>query len=169
VVNKSTSDTIQVQLPLELNHPLEEIIWFVRRKATANNNEWTNYSAVTSIEYDPVFNPPRPLLHSASIQFNGVEIVKAEEQWFRQHIALKHKGGIAAYDNYIYGYSFSSKPGDHQPSGTVNASRLQSIRLNLEINAPGGAYEQEWEVKVFVLSLQWLRFEGGLTNKMYTD
>ena len=169
VVNKSTSDTIQVQLPLELNHPLEEIIWFVRRKATANNNEWTNYSAVTSIEYDPLFNPPRPLLHSASIQFNGVEIVKAEEQWFRQHIALKHKGGIAAYDNYIYGYSFSSKPGDHQPSGTVNASRLQSVRLNLEINPPGGVYEQEWEVKVFVLSLQWLRFEGGLTNKMYTD
>jgi len=168
-INKSTSDTISVQLPLEINHPIEEILWFVRRKATANNNEWTNYSAVVSAEYDPVYNPLAPLLHRASIQFNGIEMINAEETWFRQHIALKHKGGISAFENYIYGYSFSKNPGEHQPSGTVNASRLQSVRLNLEIQPPGGVYEQDWEVKVFVISLQWLRFQDGLTNKMYTD
>ena len=168
-VNKTTADTIQVLLPLELNHPVEEIIWFVRRKSVENNNEWTNYSAVTSYEYDPIFNPTKPLLQSATIQFNGVDIVKAEEQWFRQHIALRHKGGIAAYENFIYGYSFSSTPGRHQPAGTANASRLQSIRLGLNIVPPGGALEQDWEVKVFVLAIQWLRFQDGLTNKMYTD
>jgi hypothetical protein len=168
-VNKTTLDTIQVLLPLELNHPVEEIIWFVRRKAVENNNEWTNYSAVTGYEYDPIYNPTKPLLHSATIQCNGVDIVKAEEQWFRQHIALRHKGGIAAYENFIYGYSFSSTPGRHQPAGTANASRLQSIRLGLNITPPGGLFEQDWEVKVFVLALQWLRFQDGLTNKMYTD
>jgi hypothetical protein len=168
-VNKTTLDTIQVLLPLELNHPVEEIIWFVRRKSVENNNEWTNYSAVTSYEYDATYNPTKPLLQSATIQCNGVDIVKAEEQWFRQHIALRHKGGIAAYENFIYGYSFSSTPGRHQPAGTANASRLQSIRLGLTIVPPGGALEQDWEVKVFVLALQWLRFQDGLTNKMYTD
>jgi hypothetical protein len=169
VTNKSSSDTIQIILPLELNHPMEEIVWFVRRKAVENNNEWTNYSAVMGADYDPMFNPTRPMLESASIQFNGVEVVKAEEQWFRQHIALRHKGGIAAYENFIYGYSFSSTPGEHQPAGTANASRLQSIRLTLNIKPPGGNQGQEWEVKVFVVALQWLRFQGGLTNKMYTD
>jgi len=168
-VNKTTLDTIQVLLPLELNHPVEEIIWFVRRKSVENNNEWTNYSAVTSYEYDATYNPTKPLLQSATIQCNGVDIVKAEEQWFRQHIALRHKGGIAAYENFIYGYSFSSTPGRHQPAGTANASRLQSIRLGLTIVPPGGAFEQDWEVKVFVLAIQWLRFQDGLTNKMYTD
>lgn len=168
-VNKTTADTIQVLLPLELNHPVEEIIWFVRRKSVENNNEWTNYSAVTGYEYDAIFNPTKPLLHSATIQCNGVDIVRAEEQWFRQHIALRHKGGIAAYENFIYGYSFSSTPGRHQPAGTANASRLQSIRLGLTIVPPGGGLEQDWEVKVFVLALQWLRFQDGLTNKMYTD
>jgi hypothetical protein len=168
-VNKTTLDAIQVLLPLELNHPVEEIIWFVRRKSVENNNEWTNYSAVTSYEYDATYNPTKPLLHSATIQCNGVDIVRAEEQWFRQHIALRHKGGIAAYENFIYGYSFSSTPGRHQPAGTANASRLQSIRLGLTIVPPGGLLEQDWEVKVFVLALQWLRFQDGLTNKMYTD
>jgi hypothetical protein len=168
-VNKTTLDAIQVLLPLELNHPVEEIIWFVRRKSVENNNEWTNYSAVTSYEYDATYNPTKPLLQSATIQCNGVDIVRAEEEWFRQHIALRHKGGIAAYENFIYGYSFSSTPGRHQPAGTANASRLQSIRLGLTIVPPGGLLEQDWEVKVFVLALQWLRFQDGLTNKMYTD
>jgi hypothetical protein len=168
-VNKTSLDTIQVLLPLELNHPVEEIIWFVRRKAAEFNNEWTNYSAVTSYEYDATYNPTKPLLHSATIQCNGVDIVRAEEQWFRQHISLRHKGGIAAYENFIYGYSFSSTPGRHQPAGTANASRLQSIRLGLNITPPGGVFEQDWEVKVFVLAIQWLRFQDGMTNKMYTD
>jgi hypothetical protein len=169
VINKSSSDTINVQLPLEVNNPIEEIIWFVRRKATANNNEWTNYSAVMSAELDPIYNPLRPLLHSASIQFNGIDIIKGEEKWFRRHISLKHPGGAAAYENYIYGYSFSQNPGTFQPSGTANASRLQSVRLTLGITPPTGQYELDWEVKVFVVSLQWLRFQDGLTNKMYMD
>jgi len=163
------SDRIQVQLPLEVNHPLEEILWFVRRKATANNNEWTNYSSVTSAEVDPIFNPPRPLLQNALIQLNGIELINQEEQWFRQHIALAHKGGIAAYNSFVYGYSFAKNPGHHQPSGTANASRLQSIRLTLDVSAPGGAFEQDWEIKVFVISLQWLRFQNGIANKMYQD
>jgi hypothetical protein len=163
------SNIIQVQLPLEVNHPLEEILWFVRRKATANNNEWTNYSSVTGPELDPVFNPPAPLLQNAILQLNGIELINQEEQWFRQHISLAHKGGAAAFNNFIYGYSFAKNPAQHQPSGTANASRLQSIRLTLDVSSPGGEFEQEWEIKVFVISLQWLRFQNGIANKMYQD
>lgn len=167
--NKTAGDIIQVQLPLEANHPMEEIIWFVRRKATHNNNEWTNYSAVTSPELDSTFNPLRPLLHNAIIQLNGTELVNQEEQWFRQHIALAHKGGAAAFNAFVYGYSFAKKPAEHQPSGTANASRLQSLRLTLDVVPPGGAYEQDWEVKVFVITLQWIRYQNGIANMMYTD
>ena len=169
ITNKTISDVIQVQLPLEVNHPMEEIIWFVRRKATANNNEWTNYSAVMSAEYNATFNPFRPLLQKAILQLNGIELVNQEEQWFRQHIAMAHKGGAASYNSYIYGYSFAKNPAEHQPSGTANASRLQTVRLTLDIRPPGGIYEQEWEVKVFVITLQWLRFQNGIGNKMYSD
>jgi hypothetical protein len=167
--NKTSADTIQVQLPLEPNHPMEEIIWFVRRKAAANNNEWTNYSSVMSAEYDATYNTPGPLLSSAAIQLNGIELINQEEQWFRQHISLLHKGGVGAYNSFVYGYSFAKYPGEHQPSGTANASRLQSIRLTLDVRPPGGNFEQDWEVKVFVMTLGWLRFQNGIANKMYTD
>jgi hypothetical protein len=124
---------------------------------------------VTGPELDPVFNPPAPLLQNAILQLNGIELINQEEQWFRQHISLAHKGGAAAFNSFVYGYSFAKNPAQHQPSGTANASRLQSIRLTLDVSSPGGEFEQEWEIKVFVISLQWLRFQNGIANKMYQD
>ena len=158
----SSSDTITVQLPLELNHPIEEIIWFVRRKGTHLNNEWTNYSSVLASAYDPIYNPREPLLKSASLQFNGVEIVNTDEQYFRRTISKAHKG--SSYFSYLYGYTFSKNPGEHQPSGTLNASRLQTVRLNLNVVS-----SDLWEVKVFVISLQWLRFQNGIANQMFQN
>lgn len=170
LVNKTSTDTITIQLPLEANHPMEEIVWVLRRKAAiVNNNEWTNYGAVTSAELNPTFNPQRPFLVSAMIQINGIELISAEEEWFRQHIAKHHLGGIAPYSAYVYGYSFSRHPGDHQPSGTLNASRSQAIRLTLTVNPPGGNQDQEWEVVVFVVGLRWLRFQNGIANRMFED
>jgi hypothetical protein len=167
--NKTVNDTIQVQLPLEVNHPMEEIIWFLRRKASTKQNDWTNYSAITDLEYDPVYNPKRPLLVSASIYLNSTELITAEEQWYRKHIALSHPGGISAYNEYIYGYSFAKNPGKHQPSGTANASRLQSVRLLLTVQPPGGTDIQDWEVVVYVIRLEWLRFQNGMANRVYMD
>ena len=168
--NKSANDVVQVQLPLEVNGPMEQILWFVRRTATHNNNEWNNYSAVMSPEYNAIYNPFRPMLVSAAIQFNGVEVVSEGEQWFRQHVALANKGGAAAYQNFIYGYSFAQTPGQHQPNGTANASRLQSVRLTLDVNQPTNTqFETGWEVKVFVLALDWLRFQDGICNRMFSD
>ena len=165
-VSKNTaSDTISVQLPLDINHPMEEILWFVRRKDAANNNAWTNYSAVLQHEWHPIYNPQAPLLHSALIQLNGIDLIQAEEQWFRQHIALRHYGGVAAYNAFVYGYSFADMPAEHQPSGTANASRLQSVRLTLNVRGDVGL----WEVKVFVVTLEWLRFQDGICNKMFSD
>ena len=158
-------DSIQVQLPLDVNGPMEEILWFVRRKEAGIAREWTNYGAVLGTAIDSVYNPSTPLLQSATLQFNGVDIVSAEERWFRQHIATAHKGGIVPFTNYIYGYSFSKSPGQHQPTGTANASRLQSVRLTLDVASSAGA----WEVKVFVLALGWIRFQNGIVNRMFQD
>ena len=155
---------VRVQLPLEANHPLEEIIWFVRRTDVSLNNEWTNYSSVLEKEYDPIFNPRAPLLVSAKIQANGIDLVEGEESYFRNLISKHHKGGIVAYNSFIYGYPFARHPGQHQPSGSINASRLQSLRLVLDVMSTG-----TWEVKVFCIGLNWLRFENGMANHIFTD
>lgn len=161
-------DTIRIQLPLEANHPLEEIIWFIRRKGAATNNEWTNYTGVLESEWNPR-RAEIPMLVSATIQLNGTVLCEADEQFYREGIAAAHKGGYAAYSRFIYGYSFAKTPGEHQPSGSMNASRLNSLRLVLDVAPPGGVLDNTWEVKVFCIGLNWMRFENGLANPMFED
>jgi len=173
LAKNSSADTVTIQLPLEANHPVEEILWFVRRKTVRTNNEWTNYTNRLESEW-PV-NPSEqfitaPMLLNAKLQVNGILIIESDEQYFRQHIASKHKGGFNSYSNYMYGLSFAERPGDHQPTGSINASRANSLRLTLEIRNPGGnVAEQDWEVKVFCVALNWLRCENGLTNAVFED
>ena len=168
-ISKTSNDTITIQLPLEANHPLEEIFWFIRRKETRNNNEHTNYSSVLEREYDPVFNPPTSMLKNAKLQVNGITLCDAPENYYRQLISNYHKGGIVSYNSFIYGYPFAKHPSEHQPSGSLNASRVQSIRLTLEVQPPDSIYDTSWEVKVFCIGLNWLRFENGIANKLFTD
>jgi len=170
VVNKSGNDLITVQLPLEANQPVEEIVWILRRKAAITlNNEWTNYSATLEKDYDPTFAPLEPLLISAKIQANGQDIISQDENWFRSHISRAHRGGKTPYDAFIYGYSFARHPGEHDPTGTINASRLNSLRLTLNVKPPGGSSDTEWEVHVFVYAFQWVRFGNGICNKVFID
>ncbi len=167
VAKTTTEDSIRIQLPLEANHPIEEIVWFIRRKDVANNNEWTNYSSVLNYAVNTTFNPRESMMLSAKVQANGIDLIEAEAQYFRQQIARHHRGGIVAYNNFLYGYPIAKTPGDvHQPSGTINASRLQSLRLTLDVRPPGAA---AWEVKVFCMGLNWLRFQNGICNRMFTD
>jgi len=170
VVNKTGNDLITIQLPLEANQPVEEIVWILRRKAAVTlNNDWTNYSATLEKDYHPTFAPLEPLLVSAKIQANGQDIISQDEAWFRSHISRAHRGGKAAYDAFIYGYSFARHPGQHDPTGTINASRLNTLRLTLNVKPPGGSSDTEWEVHVFVYAFQWVRFGNGICNKVFID
>ena len=171
-VAKPSSETVLIQLPLEANGPIEEIIWVLRRKDATIQNEWINFSAVLASEADATYNPYKGLLTQATLQANGQDLVSASADYFRSHIAEKHKGGIVAYQSYIYGYSFARHPGEHQPSGTINASRLNSLRLTLEVEqpyVPGATQPDDWEVVVFCMGLNWMRFENGIVNRIYSD
>jgi len=161
-------DAIRIQLPLEANHPIEEIIWFVRRKGTSLNNEWTNFTGVLESEWN-ARAATKPMLQNAIIQANGTVLCDADEQFYREGIASAHRGGYAAYSRFIYGYSFAKTPGEHQPSGSLNASRLNALRLTLDVMPPGGVLDSSWEVKVFCIGLNWMRFENGLANPMFED
>ena len=77
----------------------------------------------------------------------------------------------AAYTNYIYGYSFSRNPGKHNPSGTINTSRMTDIRLRLSIEPPNDVnpISNEWEVLVYAVALNWIRYEKGIANKLFSS
>lgn len=170
VITKTTSDTIHVQLPLEANQPIEEIVWFLRRKSAITlNNDWVNYSATLEKDYDPIYAPLEPLLVSATLQANGIDIIQEKEAWFRSHIARAHRSGNISYNSFLYGYSFARNPGEHSTTGSFNASRVNSLRLTLEVNPPSGNESTEWEVFVYIFAFQWVRFGNGICNKVFSD
>jgi hypothetical protein len=176
------SGTIEIQLPLELNHPCIELLWVFRRKAVIVNNEWTNFTPAISLETNP--NKIYPSwLDYATIRINGSEVISADGDWFREHIASVHKGGLITYNSHTYGYSFARYPDEHQPSGTANMSRATSINLNLRVNQPinkdltslnppcmfDSTVSGGWEVFVFAIHYNWIRFENGICNRIFSD
>jgi hypothetical protein len=184
IVSKANpnSDTVEIQLPLELNHPTTELLWMFRRKAVLVNNEWANFTPAIGLETAPNRVYP-PWLDWATIRINGSELISTNGEWFREHIADAHKGGLITYNSYTYGYSFAKYPDEHQPSGTANMSRATSVTLNLRVNQPIqrdlGALSPPclfdpvlvngWEVFVFAIHYNWLRFENGICNRLFTD
>lgn len=177
-VNKS-KDFIEVQLPLELNHPVTELIWVLRRKAVKINNEWTNFTPNISLETSTTMHYP-PWINQATIRINGSEVISAEGDWFKEHIARKHQGGITSFHASIYGYSFAEYPAEHQPSGSANMSKAASVTLSLKVNPPivqtlpndcqfDPTVVNGWEVFVYAMHYNWIRFENGIANKLFTS
>jgi hypothetical protein len=169
-VGVANGDIIQIGLPLtELNGPIRQIFWFLRRKAAIQTrSDWTNYSAVLEGEYNATFNTKRPLLRRAQLLIGTAVWADEEEAWWRTSGALPLDGGIRVSGNYVYCYNFTEKPNSWEPAGTLNASRVD-IRLNLEVHQPSGSTDKEWEVVVFAVGTNWMRFQNGLANQLFMD
>jgi hypothetical protein len=144
------------------------MFWFLRRKAAELRADWTNYSATLEGEADPTWNPVRPLLRRAQLMIGTAVWADQDEAWWRSQGALPLAGGIRVYGNYVYAYNFTEQPNLFDPAGSVNASRAD-IRLNLEIQQPVSAVNNEWEVVVFLVGVNWMRFENGLANQLFSD
>ena len=168
-LNTGGGDTITVSLPLDAaNGPVREIIWFVRRKAIYKYNSWSNYGAYMEDEVDPVFKPQRPLLKRAVIRMGAVVWADQDELWWRQRGALSHPGNSQMMSSYVYAYSFGDDPVKFGPNGTVNASRTP-LRLDLTVQPPADVDDAAWEVQVYVLAYNWIRFQGGLAQRLFSD
>jgi hypothetical protein len=169
VVNTPSSGIVSLQLPLEVNGPIEEFMWFIRRKAVSINNEWTNYSNTIESQFNVQFHPFQSMLVSAKLQVNGTDFVSGDGEFFRREISQHHRGGIVAYNNFVYGYCFAQNPGRQNPNGWMNASRSSDVRLRMDIRPPGGNEDLEFEIVVFACSINWVRFENGIANKVFSS
>ena len=171
------TDQVDISLPLELNNPVQEIIWIFRRKATQINNDWMNFSPIVETQYSSS-SFSQPWLAAASIRVNGILLQEAEGDWWRWASSHVHRGGYGQYAKYIYGYSFARYPDEHQPSGSANMSRSQSVNLNLTVNVPkpvavpagfDAQVAQGWEVQVYAIYWNWIRFQNGLCQMVFAN
>jgi hypothetical protein len=181
--------SIHMNIPLrEINGPIREICWFVRRKAVWGYNEWTNYGAlledelVASIDPDSPADQPiaiqEPLVRRAKLMVGNAVWRDESEQWWREEYGLAHRGGVRLSNGMVYGFVLGDAQGlmgeEFQPSGTVNSSRAD-LRLDLEIQPPVAAAAgcdsngSEWTVHVFAIGLNWLRFVRGIVAPVFAD
>jgi hypothetical protein len=156
-----------VQVPMEFNHPLREIYWLIQRDAAVNAHQWFNYTnlAIGDISRQGYQN----LINTALLRIEGYDRFDIRNADYFRLVQPFQFHTVIPIDDFVYTYSFALEPENVQPSGSMNASRTNSLRLVLDVRPPGGVLDQNWEVKVFCIGLNWLRFENGMANHMFTD
>jgi Major capsid protein N-terminus/Large eukaryotic DNA virus major capsid protein len=131
-------------VPIEFNHPIKEFIFMVQRDAMQNRNEWFNYSnlaigEITPSQVIPFVNSNAPsgridMISTAKLQLDGYDrFMERTPQYFRLQQPFDHHTTTPA-SAFIYNYSFALRPEDIQPTGTMNASRIDSIVWQIQLN-----------------------------------
>lgn len=135
-------------LSLNFNHPLKEVIWVLQRNVMMNRHEYFNWSSLGFYEILKAgqwgLTPPPPrrtdLMVDAKIQLDGQDRFESRDpKYFRLVQPYQHHTTIPS-DRYIYVYSFALRPEEQQPSGTLNASRIDNMVLQIGLQDQGTAY-----------------------------
>jgi hypothetical protein len=128
-LNSIPATAAVANIPLNFNHPIKELIWVVQQRRMTDANEIYNFSSLQLNE------PGRPydLILDSVIKFDGFDrFQKRDISYFRLVQPWQYHTTVP--DDFIYLYSFSINPEDSQPSGSFNASRLDSLVLTMTMN-----------------------------------
>lgn len=179
--NQQTA-TIQV----DFNHPIKEFMVVVQRDALAvGRNEWFNYSHLGVDEPLPTFLQPYvnsnapagrlDLISSALLQLDGKDRFQTRgPAYFRLQQPYEHHT-TTPVNSFIYNYSFALRPEDVQPTGTMNASRIDSIVWQLEMNPlltnpaiPATQQRGNCRVMIYAKNYNVLRCVNGFCGVLFT-
>ena len=105
-IASSTSNPVTTKSKLSFNHPVKELVW-VNREGTD-----TDFSNLPTTDFQ--------------LQLNGNDrFAKRDAKYFTHVQPYQHHENIPDGEN-IHVYSFALKPEEHQPSGTLNMSRIDT-------------------------------------------
>jgi hypothetical protein len=120
-----------VQVPMEFNHPIRELYWFIQRVAATNANQYFNYTNLAIGETSNRVGYLN-LINKALLKLDGYDrFDERNADYFRLVQPFQYHTVVP--NNYVYSYSFCFRPEDCQPSGSMNASRVDSIVLQLQM------------------------------------
>jgi hypothetical protein len=125
-------------LSINFNHPIKEFIWVLQRDIMVNRHEYFNWSSLGfyEIQMNQVNGLSEPvnrtdMFVTAKLQLDGQDRFDAREpRYFRLVQPYQRHTNIPS-DRYIYLYSFALRPEEQQPSGSLNASRIDNIVLQI--------------------------------------
>ena len=151
----TTRGSSNATINLNFNHPTLEILWAGQRKCQAEKNNTFNYSGAFG----------RDIFTNISLELNGMKAFQDGPEYFRLVQPYEHHAHFP--ENFIYSYSWALYPESHQPSGSINLSRIDSIIMNFCIQ---GAVQKE-DIAIYVFAVSWnlLKYKDGLGGLMYSS
>jgi hypothetical protein len=155
------ASALYANIPLNFNHPLKEIVWVVQENRMLNYHEPFNFTPRALTEFGIVTD----LISTAVLQFDGYDrFEKRSAPYFRLVQPWQRHSSIP--NDFIYVYSFSLAPESEQPQGTCNASRIDSINLQVEMNT--GIPRTDSGITVYATNYNILRIVAGLGGLLFT-
>ena len=167
-MTSSTSADSMKPVRLNFNHPCKELIWAVKKNDTGTLIPfWNNFSTAesenantTANNYSNSSNPTM----QAKIMLNGNDrFATRKGDYFSLVQPYQHHENTPDVNhNGINVYSFALKPEEHQPSGTLNMSRIDTAVLSLSSSVSG-------TIHVYAVNYNVLRILSGMGGLAYSN
>jgi hypothetical protein len=110
---------------LEFNHPLRELIWVHRRDLMNTTHEWFNWGSTSAHEV----GISRDMLQDATLQVDGYDRFDTRDAGYFRIVQPFQYHTSTDIKQFLYLYSFALRPEEMQPSGSLNASRIDNMTL----------------------------------------
>ena len=144
---------------LNFNHPCKELIWVAK---PTTSTVWYNYTTTDTID-DATLQPSgaNPIAKSL-LQLNGNDrFAERDGSYFNFVQPFQHHSNIPL-NKGINVYSFALKPEEHQPSGTLNMSRIDTAVLSMNSSSAGN-------VNIYAVNYNVLRIMSGMGGLAYSN
>ena len=124
----------------------------------------SNYLVISDVN-PPVYKNP---FKNAILQLNGNDRFAVREGDYFNHVQPFQHHTNAPIFNSINVYSFALKPEDHQPSGTLNMSRIDTATLMVTTvpEAPSLKYEG---INIYAVNYNVLLILSGMGGLAYSN
>jgi len=135
--------THNINMELNLNHPVKELLFIVQPDENIRQGELFNFSnkldyipseyeSATSVDFTSIngYNnlPQFHLLNEARLLFNGIERIPWKNYKYFFYLQ-NYEHFKASPENYVYIYSFALYPTSNNPSGSCNFSRIDNSEI----------------------------------------
>jgi len=177
-----TLGTGSTRVKLNFNHPCKELVWVAKAKGTTKRNtKWYDYSDM-DVQDNTVVTPSalakNPFV-DAILQLNGNDRFAVRKgSYFNLVQPYQHHTNVSANPG-INVYSFALKPEDHQPSGTLNMSRIDTATLMVNtVDKMQGAIDRDAGgesaidysgINIYAVNYNVLRILSGMGGLAYSN
>jgi hypothetical protein len=148
---------------LNFNHPVKELIWVNKNNDVNASKLWNCFVTPKDVSNKLYTKGGTNLTNSAQLKLNGNDrFAQRNGSYFNLVQPYQHHTNIPMRNPGINVYSFALKPEEHQPSGTLNMSRIDSAQLSIDHSSAGSLY-------VYAVNYNVLRILSGMGGLAYSN